>query len=183
MKILGIDPGLRKTGWGVVVWKNNSFSYLNDGFFFQNDELELGQKLLRIFDSLSLLIKKTKPDLIGIEQTFVGSGNVSSLKLGMARGICILTATKLGVKTLEIQPKLVKKNITGSGVASKDQVNLMVKNILNIVPKSEDSSDALAVAMSIQSKSIGKLDNGEYSSKLDQAIANALEKEKINMRK
>ena len=183
MKILGIDPGLRKTGWGVVVWKNNSFSYLNDGFFFQNDELELGQKLLRIYDCLSLLIKKTKPDLIGIEQTFVGSGNVSSLKLGMARGICILTATKLGVKTIEVQPKLVKKNITGSGVATKDQVNLMVKNILNIVPKSEDSSDALAVAMSIQSKSIGKLDNGEYSSKLDQAIANALEKEKINMRK
>ena len=183
MKILGIDPGLRKTGWGVVVWKNNTFSYLNDGFFFQNDELELGQKLVRIFDSLSLLIKKTKPDLIGIEQTFVGSGNVSSLKLGMARGICILTAANLGVKILEIQPKLVKKNITGSGVASKDQVNLMVKNILNIVPKSEDSSDALAVAMSIQSKSIGKLDNGEYSSKLDQAIANALEKEKINMRK
>ena len=183
MKILGIDPGLRKTGWGVVVWRNNSFSYLDDGFFFQNDELELGQKLLKIFDCLSLLIKKTKPDLIGIEQTFVGSGNVSSLKLGMARGICILTATKLGVKILEIQPKLVKKNITGSGVASKDQVNLMVKNILNIVPKSEDSSDALAVAMSIQSKSIGKLDNGEYSSKLDQAIANALEKEKVNMQK
>ena len=183
MKILGIDPGLRKTGWGVVVWKNNSFSYENDGFFFQHDELELGQKLLRIFDCLSLLIKRSKPDLIGIEQTFVGSGNVSSLKLGMARGICILTATKLGVKTLEIQPKLVKKNITGSGRASKDQVNLMVKNILNIVPKSEDSSDALAVAMSIQSKSIGKLDNGKYSSKLDQAIANALEKEKINIRK
>ena len=183
MKILGIDPGLRKTGWGVVVWKNNSFSYQDDGFFFQNNELELGQKLLRIFDRLSLLIKETKPDLIGIEQTFVGSGNVSSLKLGMARGICILTATKLGIKTLEVQPKLVKKNITGSGVASKDQVNLMVKNILNIAPKSEDSSDALAVAMSIQSKSIGKLDNGEYSSKLDQAIANALEKEKVNMQK
>ena len=183
MKILGLDPGLRKTGWGVVVWKNNSFSYVDDGFFFQNDELELGQKLMRIFDGLSSLIKKSQPDLIGIEQTFVGSGNVSSLKLGMARGTCILTAAKLGVKTLEIQPKLVKKNITGSGVATKDQVNLMVKNILNIVPKNEDSSDALAVAMSIQSKSIGKLDNGEYSSKLDQAIANALEKEKVNMQK
>ena len=183
MKILGIDPGLRKTGWGIVAWKNNSFSYIDDGFFFQNEELELGQKLLRIFDRLSLLIKETKPDLRGIEQRFVGSGNVSSLKLGMVRGICILTAAKLGVKTLEIQPKLVKKNITGSGVASKDQVSLMVKNILNIVPKSEDSSDALAVAMSIQSKSFGKLDNGEYSSKLDQAIANALEKEKVNMQK
>jgi crossover junction endodeoxyribonuclease RuvC len=183
LRILGIYPGLRKTGWGVVVWKNNSFNYHDDGFFFQNDELELGQKLLKIFDRLSLLIKETKPDLIGIEQTFVGSGNVSSLKLGMARGICILTAEKLSVKTLEVQPKLVKKNITGSGVASKDQVNLMVKNILNIVPKSEDSSDALAVAMSIQSKSIGKLDNGEYSSKLDQAIANALKKEKVNMQK
>ena len=59
----------------------------------------------------------------------------------------------------------------------------MIKNILNIAPKSEDSSDALAVAMSIQSKSFGKLDNGEYSSNLDQAIANALEKEKINMQK
>ena len=176
MKILGIDPGLRKTGWGVVVWKNNSFNYVDDGFFFQNDQLELGQKLMKI-------INETKPDLIGIEQTFVGSGNVSSLKLGMARGICILTAAKLGIKIIEIQPKLVKKNITGSGVASKEQVNLMVKKNLNIVPKSEDSSDALAVAMSIQSKSFGKLDNGEYSSKLEQAIAHALEKEKINMQK
>ena len=98
MIIVGIDPGLKKTGWGIVAWKNNSFSYLVDGFFFKNDELELGQKLLRIFNRLSLLIKETKPDLIGIEQTFVGSGNVSSLKLGMARGICILTAAKLGLK-------------------------------------------------------------------------------------
>ncbi|MDC3063718.1 crossover junction endodeoxyribonuclease RuvC [Alphaproteobacteria bacterium] len=183
MKILGIDPGLRKTGWGVVVWEKNSFSYLDDGFFLQNDKLELGQKLLRIFDCLSLLIKKSRPDLIGIEQTFVGSGNISSLKLGMARGICILTAAKLGIKILEIQPKLVKKNITGSGIASKDQVNQMVKKILNVVPRSEDSSDALAVAMSIQSKYIGKLDNGKYSSNLEQAITNALEKEKINIRK
>ena len=119
MKILGIDPGLRKMGWGVVVWKNNSFSYINDGFFFQNDELELGQKLLKIFDCLSLLIKETKPDLIGIEQTFVGSGNVSSLKLGMARGICILTAAKLGVKILEIQPKLVKKISLVQGLLQK----------------------------------------------------------------
>jgi len=55
LKILGIDPGLRKTGWGVVVWKNNSFSYLDDGFFFQNDEFELGQKLVRIFDSLKFV--------------------------------------------------------------------------------------------------------------------------------
>ena len=109
MKILGIDPGLRKTGWGMVVWKNNSFSYIDDGFFVQSDELELGQKLLKIFDCLSLLIKKSNPDLIGIEQTFVGSGNISSLKLGMARGICILTAAKLGIRILEIQPKLVKK--------------------------------------------------------------------------
>ena len=181
MKILGIDPGLRKTGWGVVLWKKNSFSYLDDGFFFQNDKLELGQKLLKIFDSLNLLIKKSKPDVIGIEQTFVGSGSVSSLKLGMARGVCILTAAKLGIKILEIQPKLVKKNITGSGSASKEQVNQMVKTILNVAPKNEDSSDALAVAMSIQSKSIGKLDNGQYSSNLDKAIANALEKEKINI--
>ena len=101
----------------------------------------------------------------------------------MARGICILTAAKLGVKILEIQPKLVKKNITGSGIASKDQVKHMVKKILNVVPKSEDSSDALAVAMSIQSKTIGKLDNGQYSSRLDQAIAKALEKEKLNITK
>ena len=70
-----------------------------------------------------------------------------------------------------------------SGIGKRTFLNKLVKNILNIVPKSEDSSDALAVAMSIQSKSIGKLANGEYSSKLDQAIANALEKEKINMRK
>ena len=68
MKILGLDPGLRKTGWGVVDWNNNSFIYVDDGYFFQNDELELGQKLMKIFDGLSYLIKKTKPDLLGIEQ-------------------------------------------------------------------------------------------------------------------
>ena len=121
---------------------------------------------LGIFPNHTPLITRIKPG----ELRYKNSENIEEVMV-VAGGI------------LEIQPKLVKKNITGSGSASKDQVNLMIKKILNIAPKSEDSSDALAVAMSIQSKSFGKLDNGEYSSKLDQAIANALEKEKINMRK
>ena len=182
MIVLGIDPGLRKTGWGVVVYKNNSFGYLDDGFFLQNDEVELGDKLLKNFNSLITIINKFEPELIGIEQTFVGAGNVSSLKLGMARGVYILAAAKLGKKIIEIPPKLVKKNITGSGAASKDQVKHMIKKMLNITPKSEDSSDALGVAMSVHAKPIGNF-NENSSNKLNEAINKALQREQLNIRK
>ncbi len=181
MIVLGIDPGLRKTGWGIVKFNGNNLSYINDGYLIQNDVNSLGEKLLKIFNDLTKIITDFSPDLIGIEQTFVGSGNVSSLKLGMARGVCILASAKMGIEIIELQPKLVKKNITGSGIASKDQVKEMVKKLLNINPKNEDSSDALAVAISSKAYSSSKI-NSSYSSsnKLNEAIKKALLKEKIN---
>ena len=180
MKVLGIDPGLRKTGWGIVKFNQNNITYINDGYFLQNNVNTLGEKLLKIFNDLTKIISDFKPDVIGIEQTFVGSGNVSSLKLGMARGVCILVSSKMGVEIIELQPKLVKKNITGSGIASKDQVKEMVKKLLNVNPKSEDSSDALAVAMSTQAYSSNRINQSMNSSnKLNEAIKKALIREKL----
>ena len=180
MKVLGIDPGLRKTGWGVVKFNGNNLNYVSDGYLLQNDKDTLGEKLLAIFNNITKIINEFKPDLIGIEQTFVGSGNVSSLKLGMARGVCILAASKMMIKIIELQPKLVKKNITGSGLASKDQVKEMVKKLLNVNPKNDDSSDALAVAISSQAYSPRKINEFIYSANnLNEAIKKALIKEKL----
>ena len=180
MKILGIDPGLRKTGWGIVRFNRNNIIYVGDGYLLQNDNISLGEKLLKIFNDIIKIIDDFKPDLVGIEQTFVGSGNVSSLKLGMARGVSILAATKMNVQIIELQPKLVKKNITGSGIASKDQVKEMVKKLLNVNPKNEDSSDALAVAISSQAYSPNmKNQSIDTTNNLNKAIEKALMKENL----
>ena len=182
MKILGIDPGLRKTGWGIVRFNRNNIIYVGDGYLLQNDNISLGEKLLKIFNDIIKIIDDFKPDLVGIEQTFVGSGNVSSLKLGMARGVSILAATKkMNVQIIGAATETCKKkNITGSGIASKDQVKEMVKKLLNVNPKNEDSSDALAVAISSQAYSPNmKNQSIDSTNNLNKAIKKALMKENL----
>ena len=88
MKILGIDPGLRKTGWGLINFNNNFMEHIDDGFISPQVENHDGDRLLCIFHEIENILIKYKPSIIGIEKTFVGEGNISSLKLGMARGVC-----------------------------------------------------------------------------------------------
>ena len=180
MRIIGIDPGLRNTGWGIIEFKNNRLIHIDNGRISPPSISSVGERLLFLENKLSVIVKKYNPNLSAIEQIFVGPGTGSSLKLGMARGVSILVLTQAGLQIKELPPKLVKKTITGYGSASKDQIKSMIEKLLNIIPKNEDSSDALAIAISAQ-----QLDYDNITTKLsddynglNSAIAKALLKEK-----
>ena len=112
-----------------------------------------------------------------IEKIFVGSGSISSLRLGMARGASMIALAEAGLSINELSPKFVKKTVTGYGNASKEQIVSMIEKLLNIVPKNEDSSDALAIAISSQHTSYNNFSLSTESNGLNEAIAKALLKE------
>ena len=178
MRVIGVDPGLRHTGWGVVEFKNNKIFHIKDGSISPSIKLDDGKRLLEIKTQLQKIIKKYNPNMSVIEKTFVGSGSISSLKLGMARGASMIALAEAGLNIKELSPKFVKKTVTGYGSASKEQIKSMIEKLLNIVPKNEDSSDALAIAISGQNVCYDI--NSAFSDKnngLNLAIARALLKE------
>ena len=180
MRIIGLDPGLRHTGWGIIELNNNRLFHIDDGSISPSTTLDDGQRLVIIKNNLKEIIENYNPNISAIEQIFVGSGMGSSLKLGMARGVSVLVLAQAGLKIKELPPKLVKKTVTGYGSASKLQIKAMVTELLGINPKNEDSSDALAIAISAQH--IGYNDiSSDFTNKksgLELAIAKALLKEK-----
>ena len=178
MRIIGVDPGLRHTGWGVVEFKNNKIFHIKDGSISPSTKLNDGERLLEIKNQLQKIINQYNPNVSVIEKTFVGSGSISSLKLGMARGASMIALADAGLSINELSPKFVKKTVTGYGSASKEQIKSMIEKLLNIVPKNEDSSDALAIAISGQN--IDYYNNYSFSNEnngLNLAIARALLKE------
>ena len=180
MRIIGIDPGLRNTGWGIIEFKNNRLIHIDNGRISPPSISSVGERLLFLESKLSVIVKKYNPNLSAIEQIFVGPGTGSSLKLGMARGVSILVLAQAGLQIKELPPKLVKKTVTGYGSASKDQIKSMIEKLLNIIPKNEDSSDALAIAISAQHLDYENITNklsDDYNG-LNSAIAKALLKEK-----
>ena len=150
MRIIGIDPGLRNTGWGIIELIGNRLVHVDDGRISPPSISSIGERLLFLKNKLKVIVEKYDPNLSAIEQIFVGPGTGSSLKLGMARGVSILVLAQAGIGIKELPPKLVKKTVTGYGSASKDQIKSMIEKLLNIIPKNEDSSDALAIAISAQ---------------------------------
>ncbi len=179
MKILGIDPGLRNTGWGVIHLESDKLKYVNDGVISTKRNLNDGERLLYIFQKLEDIILKFKPNIIGIEKTFVGEGNISSLKLGMARGVCLLVAAKTNISIRELAPKLVKKSVTGTGNADKQQVNSMIKILLGKKPVNDDSSDALAIAITANNHEAYEESSGNSSKyNLNRAIQKALQNQR-----
>ena len=178
MRVIGVDPGLRHTGWGVVEFKNNKIFHIKDGSISPSPKLDDGKRLLEIKNQLQKIINQYNPNMSVIEKIFVGSGSISSLKLGMARGASMIALAEAGLSINELSPKFVKKTVTGYGNASKEQIVSMIEKLLNIVPKNEDSSDALAIAISGQH--IGYDDKRSFSNGsdgLNLAIAKALLKE------
>ncbi len=178
MRVIGVDPGLRHTGWGVVEFKNNKVFHIEDGSISPSTKLHDGQRLLEIKNQLQKIINQYNPNMSVIEKIFVGSGSISSLKLGMARGASMIALAEAGLSINELSSKFVKKTVTGYGNASKEQIVSMIEKLLNIVPKNEDSSDALAIAISSQHTSY----NNNFSllnesNGLNEAIAKALLKE------
>lgn len=148
MRLLGVDPGLRLTGWGVIDVDGNRLSHVADGVIRISAAGEMAKRLVRLHDGLASIIAEFRPDEAAVEETFVNANPASALKLGQARGVALLAAAKMGIDVAEYSPNVVKKAVVGAGHAGKQQIVLMVKTLL---PGAEiataDAADALAVAI------------------------------------
>jgi crossover junction endodeoxyribonuclease RuvC len=148
IRILGIDPGLRRTGWGVVTTEGNRLAFLGCGSVATDGRLALANRLVTIHDALLRIIDEFRPDEAAVEATFVNKDAKATLKLGQARGIALFVPAKAGVPVAEYAPNLVKKTIVGAGHGDKAQVRMMIGVLLpKADPRSEDAADALAIAV------------------------------------
>ena len=148
MRLLGLDPGLRHTGWGIINSKDNKISWVASGNISPKISLSLSDRLKEIHQGLDIIVKKYKPSVAAIEEVFVNMNGQSTLKLGMARGTAITACSINEMPVYEYAPTRVKQSVTGSGRSKKDQVASMVNILLpGCEIKSEDESDALAVAI------------------------------------
>ncbi len=149
MKILGIDPGLQKTGWGVIELSGNSLQFVASGLIRTNAKQPLAQRLSILHNSIVAVVNQYNPDQAAIEETFVNKNPASALKLGQARGVLLCAPAVLGLEVAEYSANKVKKSVVGSGHAAKQQMGAMVQMLLPACGKdiSEDEADALAVAI------------------------------------
>ena len=147
MKIIGIDPGLTKTGWGIIETRGLTYTYIDCGVIAPR-ESDIAKKLLVIFTRLTAVIEKFKPETAAVEKTFINMDGANSLKLGYAGAMALLAPSKAGLEVSQYAPNTIKSAVVGVGHASKDQVEYMVRMQLNgFVSKGADSTDALAIAL------------------------------------
>ena len=148
IRILGIDPGLRRTGWGMVEIFGNRLGFLGCGSVTTRDDDSLAVRLVTIHDGLTRVLDEFRPDEAAVEATFVNKDAKATLKLGQARGIAMVVPAKAGVPVAEYAPNVVKKSIVGAGHGDKGQVRMMVGVLLpKADPRSDDAADALAIAV------------------------------------
>ena len=148
MIILGLDPGLGTTGWGLIVAEGNRLGHIAHGQIRTDAARALPQRLLALDAALPDLILAHRPDGAAVEEVFVNANPQSTLKLGQARGVVLLNAARAGIEVGEYAARLVKKSVVGVGSASKDQVHAMVSRLLpGAAISGADAADALAVAI------------------------------------
>src|ERR1700688_1631555 len=148
IRILGIDPGLRRTGWGVVEIAGNRLGFIGCGSGNSNDRDEMATRLLPIHDGLMRILDEFRPDEAAVEATFVNKDAQATLKLGQARGIAMVVPARAGIPVAEYAPNVVKKSIVGAGHGDKVQVRMMIGVLLpKADPASDDAADALAIAV------------------------------------
>jgi crossover junction endodeoxyribonuclease RuvC len=148
IRILGIDPGLRRTGWGVIEADGNRLIYVACGSAETDDAASLAERLVCLYDALGRVVAEFRPDEAAVEATFVNKGAAATLKLGQARGIALVVPAKAGVTVAEYAPNLVKKTIVGVGHCDKAQIRMMLGVLLpKAAPGSHDAADALAIAI------------------------------------
>lgn len=150
--ILGLDPGLRFTGWGAVNATSGKLGYKGHGVIAVPSSLSITRRLNFLFNALCAVISEMQPDEVAIEEIFVNQNGVSTMKLCMARGVVLLAPANAGVEVFEYGANCIKKTVTGDGHASKDQVETMVRCLLPDFPSNDkklkqDSMDALAIAI------------------------------------
>jgi crossover junction endodeoxyribonuclease RuvC len=148
MKILGLDPGLGTTGWGLIQADGNRLAHLANGQLKTRTDAPLSQRLAAIADQLEALLAEHRPDGAAVEEVFVNANPQSTLKLGQARGVAIMVAARAGIEVGEYAARLVKKAVVGNGNAEKMQVHAMVSRLLpGVKIAGPDAADALAVAI------------------------------------
>ncbi|HEV7276438.1 MAG TPA: crossover junction endodeoxyribonuclease RuvC [Devosiaceae bacterium] len=148
VRIIGIDPGLRRCGWGVIESEGNRLGFVACGTITPPVDLMLAERLALLHAGLSALIREYLPEEAAVEETFVSAGARSALQLGQARGVALMTPASMGLPVGEYAANLVKKSIVGSGHADKGQIQLMVKTLMPGADfKGADAADALAIAI------------------------------------
>jgi crossover junction endodeoxyribonuclease RuvC len=148
MRILGLDPGLGTTGWGLIQAEGNRLGHIANGQLKTDPSAPLPRRLAALADQLEALIAEQRPDAAAVEEVFVNKNPQSTLKLGQARGVVIMTAARAGIDVGEYAARLVKKAVVGVGNAEKTQVHAMVARLLpGVKVAGPDAADALAVAI------------------------------------
>lgn len=148
MRILGLDPGLQRTGWGLVDVDGSRLSFVAAGVIRTDAKDRLSERLVEIHEGLRTVIDQWQPMESAIEETFVNKNPGSTLKLGLARGVALLTPALFGLRVEEYAANAIKKSVVGVGHAGKDQVQMMVHTLLPACKvESPDAADALAVAI------------------------------------
>jgi crossover junction endodeoxyribonuclease RuvC len=167
MIIFGVDPGTILTGFGIINFKGKQLAHLKSGIIKTNSSDELSVKLKQIYSVLNDEVNKYKPDVFCIETAFYGKNVQSAMKIGYVRGVAMLVASMNNILCVEYSPREIKKAVVGKGSASKEQVQYMIKNLLNLEIEriKFDETDALAVAVchSIKASSFS-VSKGNWSS-------------------
>ncbi|WP_417451768.1 crossover junction endodeoxyribonuclease RuvC [Kordiimonas sp.] len=148
MRLLGLDPGLQKTGWGIVESVGTNLRHIANGTVTSNSKKSLAERLVELAEGLEEVLAEWQPESCAVEETFVNKNPTSTLKLGQARGIALLVPARAGLSVAEYTPNHVKKSVVGVGHAGKEQVDAMVRVLLpGVKINGPDAADALAVAI------------------------------------
>jgi crossover junction endodeoxyribonuclease RuvC len=147
-RVIGLDPGLRLTGWGVIDVRGNRLSHVADGVIASRERAPTAERLVELFRGVGEVIARFSPDQAAVEETFVNKNATTTLKLGLARGVVLLAPAERGLAVAEYAANLIKKSVVGVGHAEKSQVQMMVRRLLpGCLIESADAADALAVAI------------------------------------
>ena len=148
MRVIGLDPGLRRTGWGVIDADGARLSHVANGIVTSDGELSTAERLVQLHEGINAVLGEYRPDQAAVEETLVNKNAQSTLKLGVARGVALLVPALAGLSVVEYLPMIVKKAVVGTGHAEKEQVTMMVGRLLpGVEIRNADSADALAVAI------------------------------------
>jgi len=148
VRILGLDPGLRRTGWGVVAAQGSRLSHVAHGVIAPKDTLPFAERLAALYDAIAGVIAAHAPHEAAVEETFMNDNARSALKLGHARACCLIAPARAGITVSEYAATVVKKAVVGTGGADKAQVGFMIRRLLPAAGETAaDAADALAVAI------------------------------------
>ncbi len=149
-RLIGLDPGLRFTGWGIVDMQGSKLTHIGNGAVRSDASLSLAERLLQLDEGLEEVVRRYAPNHAAVEQTFVNRDGAATLKLGQARAVCLLVPARRQINVSEYAPNFIKRSVTGSGHADKRQIKTMVQMMLPQAEiANEHAADALAVAITL----------------------------------